>query len=43
MKTKNHIKNFDEFLKMEIENLSIKEIKKQKLKTEIIYNINIRG
>lgn len=39
----NNIKSIDELMNMEIENLSIEEIKKQKLKTEIIYNINIRG
>lgn len=36
---KNSIKNIDELMNMEIENLSIVEIKKQKLKTEIVYNI----
>ena len=35
----NNIKNIDELMNMDIKNLSIKEIKKQKLKTEIIYNI----
>lgn len=36
---KNSIKSYDELMNMEIENLSIKEIKKQKLKTEIVYSI----
>ena len=36
---KNHIKTTNELLKMEIENLKIEEIKKQKNKTEIVYSI----
>lgn len=36
---KNDIKNTDDLLKMEIENLKIEEIKKQKNKTEIVYSI----
>ena len=36
---KNSIKTIEELMNMEIENLSIEEIKKQKNKTEIIYNI----
>lgn len=36
---KNSINTIDELMNMEIENLSIEEIKKQKNKTEIIYNI----
>lgn len=35
----NNIQNIDELMNMEIDNLSIEEIKKQKLKTEIIYSI----
>ena len=35
----NNIQTIEELMNMEIENLSIEEIKKQKLKTEIIYNI----
>ena len=35
----NNIQNIDELMSMEIDNLSIEEIKKQKLKTEIIYSI----
>lgn len=35
----NNIQNIDQLMSMEIENLSIEEIKKQKLKTEIIYSI----
>ena len=35
----NNIQNLDELMSMEIDNLSIEEIKKQKLKTEIIYSI----
>jgi cytoplasmic iron level regulating protein YaaA (DUF328/UPF0246 family) len=37
---KNNIQTIEELMNMQIENLSIHEIKKQKLKTEIIYNIN---
>jgi cytoplasmic iron level regulating protein YaaA (DUF328/UPF0246 family) len=37
---KNNIQSINELMNMEIENLSIEEIKKIKLKTEIIYNIN---
>ena len=36
----NKIKSIDEFMKMEIENLSVKEILKKGIHTEIIYNIN---
>lgn len=35
----NNVQNIDELMSMEIDNLSIEEIKKQKLKTEIIYSI----
>ncbi|MCG3652703.1 YaaA family protein [Aliarcobacter butzleri] len=35
----NNTQSIDELMNMEIDNLSIEEIKKQKLKTEIIYNI----
>ena len=35
----NNIQSIDELMNMEIDNLSIEEIKKQKLQTEIIYNI----
>ena len=37
---KNNIQTIEELMNMQIENLTIHEIKKQKLKTEIIYNIN---
>jgi len=37
---KNDIKSINELMDMQIENLSIEEIKKLKFKTEIIYNIN---
>lgn len=37
---KNSIKNIDELMDMEIDNLTIQEIKKQKLKTEIVYSIS---
>jgi len=37
----NNIQSIDEFMKMEIENLSIKEILKKSLHTEIIFNINL--
>ena len=33
------IRNMDDFMKLEIENLQIHEIKEQKLKREIVYNI----
>ena len=36
---KNGIKTIDELMSMEIENLKIEEIKKSKLKTEIVYSI----
>ena len=36
---KNEIRTVDDLMKMGIENLKIEEIKKQKLKTEIIYSI----
>jgi len=36
----NSIKNFDELMNIQIKNLSIIEIKEQKLKKEIVYNIN---
>jgi len=36
----NSIKNFDELMNMQINNLSIIEIKEQKLKKEIVYSIN---
>ena len=35
----NDIKTIDELMNMQIENLQIEEIKKQKLKTEIVYSI----
>lgn len=37
---KNSIKTIDELMNMEIEKLKVEEIKKQKLKTEIVYSIN---
>jgi uncharacterized protein len=37
--SKNNIKTIEELMNLEINNLSIGEIKKQKLKTEIVYNI----
>lgn len=37
---KNNIKTIDELMNMEIENLKIEEITKQKLNTQIIYSIN---
>ncbi|MAD42490.1 MAG: hypothetical protein CL623_08890 [Arcobacter sp.] len=37
--SKNNIKTTQELMKLEINNLSISEIKVQKLKTEIVYNI----
>ena len=36
---KNNIQNIKDLMNMEVENLSIEEIKKQKTKTEIVYNI----
>ena len=36
----NEIKTIDELMNMEIQNLKIEEIKKQKQKTEIVYSIN---
>lgn len=36
----NNIKTIDELMNMEIQNLKIEEIKKQKTKTEIVYSIN---
>lgn len=36
---RNKIKSIDEFMKMEIENLTIKEILKKGIHTEIVYNI----
>ena len=36
----NDIKTIDELMNMEIQNLKIEEIKKQKNKTEIVYSIN---
>ena len=36
----NNIKTIDELMNMEIQNLKIEEIKKQKQKTEIVYSIN---
>lgn len=36
----NNIKTIDELMNMQIENLKIEEIKKQKSKTEIVYSIN---
>jgi cytoplasmic iron level regulating protein YaaA (DUF328/UPF0246 family) len=36
---KNNIQSIKELMNLEIENLSVEEIKKQKLKTEIVYNI----
>jgi len=38
---KNNIQNIDELMNMDINNLSIEEIRKQKLKTEIIYSISL--
>lgn len=38
---KNNIQSIDELMKMDIDNLSIEEIRKQKLKTEIIYRISV--
>ena len=35
----NNIKTIDELMNMEIQNLKIEEIKKQKQKTEIVYSI----
>ena len=35
----NSIKTIDELMNMEVENLRIEEIKKQKIKTEIVYSI----
>ena len=35
----NNIKTIDELMNMQVENLKIEEIKKQKLKTEIVYSI----
>jgi len=37
----NNIKSIDEFMKMEIENLSLKEIIKKGIRTEIIFDINL--
>lgn len=37
---KNNIQNIQDLMNMEIKNLSIEEIKKQKIKTEIVYNIS---
>ena len=37
--SKNNVKNIDELMSIKFDNLSVSEIKKQKLKTEIIYNI----
>jgi len=37
--SKNNIKTIEELMKLEVNNLSISEIKVQKLKTEIVYNI----
>ena len=37
---KNNIQNLQELMEMDIKNLSIEEIRKQKLKTEIIYSIS---
>jgi cytoplasmic iron level regulating protein YaaA (DUF328/UPF0246 family) len=37
--SKNNIKTMEELMNLEINNLSLGEIKKQKLKTEIVYNI----
>ena len=36
---KNKIDSLEELIKMEIANLTVKEIKQQKLKTEIVYEI----
>jgi hypothetical protein len=36
---KNSIKTIEELMNMQIENLKIEEIKKQKNKTEIVYSI----
>lgn len=36
---KNSISSIEELMSMQIENLKIEEIKKQKLKTEIVYSI----
>ena len=37
--SKNNIKTIEELMNLEVENLVISEIKEQKLKTEIVYNI----
>ena len=37
--SKNNIKTIEELMNLEVNNLSISEIKVQKLKTEIVYNI----
>ena len=37
--SKNNIQSISELMNMEIDNLSIHEIKKQKNKKEIVYNI----
>jgi len=34
-----NIKNFDDFMNLELKNLKLEEIKEQKLKTEIVYSI----
>ena len=39
----NNIQSIDELMNINIDNLSIKEIKKQKLRTEVIYNIKLSG
>jgi hypothetical protein len=36
---KNNIQSIKELMNLEIENLSVEEIKELKLKTEIVYNI----
>ena len=35
----NSVKTIDELMNMEVQNLRIEEIKKQKIKTEIVYSI----
>jgi cytoplasmic iron level regulating protein YaaA (DUF328/UPF0246 family) len=37
--SKNNIKTIEELMNLEINNLSLSEVKEQKLKTEIVYNI----
>ena len=37
----NNIQSIDEFMKMEIEHLSIKEILKKGIHTEVVFDINL--